>query len=202
MSRIEIIKSYYEPLLDSLSPDYAKLGWESAEAQRVRFDAFIDNASLEGKSILDVGCGLGNLLERITERGINVRYTGVDILNRMIMHACEKKLDGTFICLDIFEGNPFADGSFDVVYASGIFNLNLGNNEYFFADALCRFGRITRHMVAFSLLDSRSPSREDTYYYFTPSSVVDRIESLECRPRKVQIIEQYLNNDFTVLCEK
>jgi SAM-dependent methyltransferase len=202
MSKLSVIKSYYEPKLADNVPDYAKLGWESADAQKNRFNAFIDNVNLEGLSLLDVGCGLGNLLEIITERGISVRYTGIDILPKMIQCANEKELEGSFHCLDIFSENPFGDDSFDVVYASGIFNLNLGNNREFFTDALCRLAHIAKKYCAFSLLDYRSPDRDDTYFYFSPPDVIQTIETLGCRPRKVHIIEQYLKNDFTVICEK
>jgi SAM-dependent methyltransferase len=202
MSKLSVIKSYYEPKLNANLPDYAKLGWESQEAQNIRFSAFTENVNLNGLSLLDVGCGLGNLLEHITEAGINVKYTGVDILPRMITCAEGKKLDGEFHCLDIFSENPFGESSFDVVYASGIFNLNLGNNDEFFADALCKFMHLAKKYVAFSLLDERSPDRDSTYYYFSPPAVLKRIEALKCRPLKVHIIEQYLNNDFTVVCEK
>jgi cyclopropane fatty-acyl-phospholipid synthase-like methyltransferase len=202
MNKFEIIRSYYEPKLDADIPDYEKLGWESASAQYSRFAAFADNVQLEGKSLLDVGCGLGNLLEYLTLQKVDVKYTGVDILCKMIEQAKNKNLNGEFHCIDIFKDDPFADESFDVVYASGIFNLNLGNNKDFFSDALCHFGSMARSIVAFNLLDHRSPNREDKYFYFSPVEVLDYIENLSCRPRKVQIVEQYLKNDFTVICEK
>ncbi len=200
MSKTEIIRSYYDPKLDADLPDFGKLGWESAEAQELRFAAFVDNADLEGKSILDVGCGLGNLLEYMTARNINTRYTGVDILPRMIDCARDKKICAEFHCVDIFRENPFGEKSFDAVYASGIFNLNLGNNHDFFLEALCRFSHIAREVIAFNLLDHRSPNKENEYFYFSASEVIDLIESTQCKPRKVQIIEQYLQNDFTVVC--
>ena len=202
MSRLEIIRSYYEPKLKKELSDYAKLGWESPEAQKLRFDAFLDNIDAEGKSLLDVGCGLGNLLEYITEKGLNMRYTGVDILAKMVDCAKGKGLSGEFHCLDIFKENPFGAGSFDIVYASGIFNLDLGNNTAFFSDAFCRFQTLARETIAFSLLDYRSPGREEGYAYFSPAEIIKTIESSACRPKRVQIIEQYLSNDFTVICEK
>ncbi|HEY1405360.1 MAG TPA: class I SAM-dependent methyltransferase, partial [Spirochaetota bacterium] len=61
---------------------------------------------------------------------------------------------------------------------------------------------ISRETVAFNLLDYRSPNKEDTYFYFSPVEVLDIIENHDCRPHKVQIVEQYLKNDFTVICQK
>ena len=202
MSRLEIIRSYYEPKLKGNLPDYAKLGWESPEAQKLRFDAFLDNIDAKGKTLLDVGCGLGNLLEYTTEKELDIRYTGVDILGKMIDCANAKGLDGTFHCIDIFDSNPFGKESFDIVYASGIFNLDLGNNSEFFADAFCRFYSLSKEIIAFNLLDHRSPGKEAGYAYFAPAEVLETIESFPCRPKKVQIVEQYLNNDFTVICTK
>jgi SAM-dependent methyltransferase len=202
MSKIETIRSYYEPKLSSDAPDYEKLGWESSQAQALRFAAFADNVPLAGKSLLDVGCGLGNLLEYLDQRNIPVSYTGIDILHQMISCAKEKNPNGKFHCLDIFSENPFGEKSFDFVYASGIFNLNLGNNAEFFGRALCHFNSLAREAIAFNLLDSRSPLRENAYYYFSPVEVLDYIEKLDCRPKKVHIIEQYLKNDFTIICEK
>jgi SAM-dependent methyltransferase len=202
MSKLEIIRSYYEPKMAGNLPDYAKLGWENPEAQKLRFDAFLQNVNLSGKALLDVGCGLGNLLEYITELGIDARYTGVDILHMMIQCAEGKGLDGEFHCLDIFDNHPFKEESFDCIYASGIFNLDLGNNEEFFRSALCEFSSLSKRYIAFNLLDTRSPGKETGYFYFTPAGAVEIIESLPCRPKRVQIVEQYLNNDFTIICEK
>ena len=202
MSKIEIIKSYYEPKLAIDGPDYQKLGWESEDAQMLRFDALVLNVQLNGKSLLDVGCGLGNLQEHLLSKNISVNYTGIDILPQMVECAKAKNLPGEFHCIDVFEKHPFGNDSFDVIYASGMFNLNMGNNREFFGQALCEFSKLAREVIAFNLLDYRSPGREDTYYYFAPAEVVEIIESLHCRPKKVQIIEQYLNNDFTVICEK
>ena len=201
MSKLEIIKSYYEPKLASILPDYAMLGWESEAAQRMRFDALIDNIPLDGQTILDVGCGLANLLEYLNQLKIKVRYTGVDILHEMIESVRAKKLSGEFHCLDVFSSHPFQPSSFDVIYASGIFNLNLGNNKEFFEHAMCEFSRLSRRYVVFNLLDNRSPAPEDTYFYYSPAEAIEMIEHNECRPKKIEIVEQYLNNDFTVICE-
>ena len=65
-----------------------------------------------------------------------------------------------------------------------------------------RLLKIAKECLAFNLLDFRSPGREDTYYYYNPSDVVSLIESLDCKPKSIQIVEQYLNNDFTVICRK
>ncbi len=88
-----------------------------------------------------------------------MKYTGVDILEAMIERAKAKNLGGDFLHTDIFQGNMFQDRSFDVVYASGIFNLNLGNNREFLIKALDLFMRFSSEAVVFNLLHCDSPDR-------------------------------------------
>lgn len=204
MKKKDVIKSYYEPKLNKGLPDFEVLGWESDEAQYRRFDALIDHVPLQGKKLLDVGCGLCNLLEYLQTRKIAVDYTGVDISERMIQCAREKGLNAQLYCLDVFEDETVPDslGLFDIVYTSGIFNLNLGNNEEFLKTALHKLFSLSREIVAFNLLHMDSPGREDRYFYFSPERVREIIKETGLRFESIQIADGYLGNDFTVICKK
>ncbi len=202
MKKVEIIKTYYEENHKEGRADHEILGWESRQAQRKRFEILVLNVDLEGKSLLDVGCGLGNMLEFIEEKKINVRYTGVDLLDSMIECAKRKKLNGDFICTDIFKDDLFEKGSFDVIYSSGIFNINLGNNMDFLKKAVKRFLELSKNIAAFNLLHTASQDKEDKYYYYNPADVGSLISGAHDNISKINIIEGYLNNDFTVIIKK
>lgn len=202
MDKLKIIKTYYEDNMAKGLPEYGILGWESEEAQRLRFDMLLSSLNLEGKALLDVGCGMGNLLEYIKSKGINVSYTGVDILEKMIEQAKNKQLNANFYHVDIFKNNIFRDGSFDVIYASGIFNLNLGNNRAFLVNALELFFKLSSKAVVFNLLHCASPDREDKYFYFHPNEISEILTGFSNAIEKVEFVEEYLKNDFTVVCKK
>lgn len=203
MGKIETIRSFYESKMDKGLPDYMVLGWEGPEAQYRRFEVLASHVDLSGMKILDVGCGLGNLLEYLNSRGIAVDYTGVDISEKMIESVRKKKLPGNFLCVDIFKTSAFDRESFDVVFASGIFNINLGNNREFLAEGLDRFFQLSGRFVAFNLLHVNSPDREDDkYYYFTPEEVKEIISGLPHKIKRIEFVEGYLQNDFTAICEK
>ncbi len=202
MKKLDIIKTYYDNNMAKGLPEYGILGWESEEAQQLRFDMLLSSVDLEGRKLLDVGCGTGNLLEYINSKGIKVDYTGVDILKKMIDIAEGKKLDGVFRHLDIFKNNIFENASFDVVYTSGIFNLDLGNNREFLKNALELFLDISCDAVVFNLLHVDSPDREDKYFYFHPDEVRDILDPFSERLSSVEFIEAYLKNDFTVVVRK
>lgn len=203
MKRISAIKKYYDKNMETAEEEHEILGWESKEAQYARFAALKDNVDLNGMKLLDVGCGLGNLYEYLKEEKVKVKYTGVDILPSMIDSAKSKGLDCELLCADVFEDKVFKPKSFNVVYSSGIFNLNLGNNKDFLKKAITRFMELATDYLCFNLLHYKSPNREDTYYYFSPEEAVGIIKEV-CgeKAADIKIIEDYLKNDFTVICKK
>jgi cyclopropane fatty-acyl-phospholipid synthase-like methyltransferase len=196
------IKQYYDENNIAGSPDYYILGWESEEAQKLRFEQLIGNLGLEGRTILDVGCGTGNLLEYIGTKFTNFRYTGIDVLPHMIERAEQKKLNGNFICMDLFKNNPYSNKSFDIIFSSGIFNLNLGNNVDFLLDAVEMFQSLAGEAVSFNLLWDKSQDKDNKYFYFSPEDVLDKLNSKYEGIWDITIQKGYLHNDFTVYLKK
>lgn len=203
MRKLDIIKNYYGQKLQENLPDFQTLGWESQKAQFDRFRILTDNIELNNHKILDVGCGLGNLLEHLKEVHETPDYTGVDILEEMVAKARIRHPGYKFFHTDLFVENRFSKGEFHTIYSSGIFNINMGNNHDFLKDAIKQFLYLTRQYVLFNLLHYNSPDRDDTYYYFHPDEVVKMIEDINDENLKsIKIIEHYLQNDFTVILEK
>jgi len=93
----------------------------------------------------------------------------------------------------------FESASFDVTFCSGAFNLNLGNNEQFLPRAVAEMIRLARHAAVFNLLHHRAKSQDDTYFYFDPEDIPSLTAGHDVT---VQLIDDYLHNDFTVICRK
>ncbi|HHL73504.1 MAG TPA: class I SAM-dependent methyltransferase [Bacteroidetes bacterium] len=81
----------------------------------------VDFASYKGKSVLEIGCGVGIDLVKFAENGAHV--TGVDLSETAIDLArknfAHRKLDGNFLVMN-GEDLDFPDASFDVVYVHGV----------------------------------------------------------------------------------
>jgi SAM-dependent methyltransferase len=81
----------------------------------------IDFDAYRGKMVLDVGCGAGTDLARFARGGANV--SGVDISASAIALA-KANVDQQGLTADLREADgehlPFADGTFDLVYAHGV----------------------------------------------------------------------------------
>ena len=196
MKRKERIREYYLPKLKNEKSDSGCLGWENEQAQELRFEV-LKNIFFQGASVLDVGCGLGNLYDYLKKQGYNFNYTGVDILPEMIFRAKEKNPQAEFFSANIFEDDLFGDRKFDVIYASGIFNIELGNNEDFLRNALQKFVSLSNKFIVFNLLHTRSKTKEAGYYYQTP----DTVQKLFPPVKKILFIDDYLDNDFSTILE-
>ena len=73
--------------------DVRTVGWGSRADQALRFDVLFRGLDPKGKTILDVGCGLGDLIPFLQERtGGNFRYIGIDIAESLVEDA--RKLHG------------------------------------------------------------------------------------------------------------
>jgi SAM-dependent methyltransferase len=201
VSRRKKIRKHYEPRIHPRREGFRVADWATAASQAARFQVLVDNIDLAGSSLLDVGCGPGDLWKFLSGRGVAARYTGVDILPKMVAEAQRRCPGVRFVVGDVLAGEAFENERFDVVFCSGAFNLELGNNREFLAAALRRLLAASGRWIVFNLLHvrARRPDSSPAYHYYDPQDVLELLEPLACRAR---IVDDYLHNDFTVICEK
>jgi len=120
----------------------------------------------------------------------------------MISIAGQKKPHGDFRVADIFKNTIFIHRKFDVVYSSGIFNIDLGNNDDFLNLAISKFDELSEKFCIFNLLHKRSGDKEAGYYYCDPDKIHSLIVNHEISHKRIKIIDDYLTNDFTVIIFK
>ncbi|MDC7124774.1 MAG: class I SAM-dependent methyltransferase, partial [Spirochaetales bacterium] len=165
--------------------------------------ALTDNVNLDGKSILDVGCGCGDLYDLIkTDYKINSRYLGVYILEKMVKRAESEHEEASFFLADIFDDSFFAEDAFgccnfDITFTSGIFNLQAGNNEDFLKKAIPILASLSTEAFVFNLLNPESPDPDNRYFYYAPEKAAELAEPFS---KKIELIDGYLDNDYTLIC--
>src|SRR5438552_3411165 len=72
----------------------------TAESQRLRFQLLSEIAPLENSSILDYGCGKGDLYAYLRQHGFRGSYTGFDI-NDALLTLARRKHPARFELCDI-----------------------------------------------------------------------------------------------------
>jgi cyclopropane fatty-acyl-phospholipid synthase-like methyltransferase len=197
MHRQDRIRRHYERRIDPKRESFDVLDWASAHSQHKRFEVLLEHVLLSGRTLLDVGCGLGDLCLFLQQRKVDVAYTGIDLLEPMVAEARRRCRQGTFEVANLFDPDAELSGQWDVSFASGVFNLNLGNNHEFVALAIPRMMQVTRQRVVFNMLHERQKFEPHRYFYSHP----DRIRRMLAPTGwRLRIIEGYLPNDFTVIC--
>ena len=199
------INNHYAPRIEPQAPGWKILDWASEEAQVKRFETLVKH--LRGKagglprnmSLLDVGCGTADLLAYLENEIPDARYTGVDLLEKIIHEARRRHPNATLLQADIFNESVFEPQSFDVVFCSGVFNLELGNNVEFLTRALPTLWTLARHKVVVNMLHARAEKKYPTCHYYEPEDVVRMCGE---HTKRVVLDEGYLENDFTVVLEK
>lgn len=198
MSDHDKISAYYLGRLGTSDETHEVLGWESSEAQASRFSVLLKLIPKGSFTLLDVGAGLGDLLAFLRQRGVPARYTGVDILPEMVNRARGRFPDGRFECADIISDENWGE-RFDVVYASGIFNLMMQDNMGFVGRASKRFFELTTRLCVVNFLSESSENKEEPYFYYSPEAV--RAVFSASFP-EVRIVDGYLRNDFTIVATR
>lgn len=181
-----------------LSPE-KKVGWQTAESQKVRFEAMASVESLAGTKVLDLGCGLGGFHKFLGDKGIQVDYTGVDLFPPLISEA--RKLNpGVRFETRVLLAQPYPPRSFDYVFLSGVFNVKVRDNWQYMRALLGSALRQSRRAVAFNVLNADAGLREADRFSAVPKDLVSFCRRLG--PSRVHLLDHYHPLDVTVFLYK
>jgi ubiquinone/menaquinone biosynthesis C-methylase UbiE len=167
--KLEIIRSYNERLL-KFGDSSEALAVGTEERRRIRFQVLTEIGDLRGKKILDLGCGFGDLLDFLKEKGIEVDYTGYDINPKMIEIARKKHPGAQFKVIDITEEEfPI----FDYILSTSAFNNKLKyEDNYKFIEKIFRITyEHAKEGVAIDFLSSYVDFKRDYAFYYEPENV-------------------------------
>lgn len=156
-SNIERAKAYFEPRPALHGDSYLAADWGSQKGQFDRFAALQRITPLNNCHILDVGCGMGHLLDWVRMQGLALRsYEGIDVTPSMVAAARARHPDATFHECDVLLGGQPHQPSYDVVFASGIFYLALDKPYHFLEAMLRRLFHLADQALVFNLLTASS----------------------------------------------
>ena len=187
-------KYYEEQHIVWMDTPYQKspvaVGWlDGKQNQAKRFQTLLDIGVQEGDSILDLGCGLGHMVEHLEKTGLNVRYTGIDTNKWSIQQAYQFR-EATYIHGSIFD----IQDKYDWGLASGVFNIEFPKLEML--ETINELLSKANKGVAFNLLSS-SANNSLKYENYTPEEIVSHLKG------DVSIVENYgVENDFTIYIKK
>jgi len=190
MSRIENEKFYTAAIKKhGISPK--GVHWNSQHSQLRRFEVLLSYIEEDDFSLVDAGCGFGDLYFYLQDRQMQMRsYTGLDLCESMVEIAKERtgeKILQCDICRDIL---PQAE----YYLCSGAMNILSRFDTYLFIRNC--YEACTKGFV-FNLLMGEDDSL--VYNHFFPEELQNLFDKLGA---EVSVSRGYLAHDFTVFMKK
>jgi len=182
-------EEFYQTRYDTYGVSAQGVAWDSAQTQKRRFSVIASCiGEMKQASIVDAGCGFGDLYLYLKERGsLPKTYIGLDLCAPMVAEA-RVRTGCRILQKDILRQSiPMADW----YVASGSMNFLTRLETSVFIQ---RCFEKSRKGFVFNLLYGRTD--KEGYSYWQPHEIITL-----CQPLggKVEIKEGYMEGDFTVL---
>ncbi|HPF47784.1 MAG TPA: class I SAM-dependent methyltransferase [Emcibacteraceae bacterium] len=185
----------FDDLLSRHGADFKALDWGSKESQLLRFKILSEIDCLNHASILDVGCGLGDLYEWFQNEKINTHYMGIDITPSLIEAAKNRYPNTMFSTINILNDDGELNEPYNYVFASGIFAKHQKAGEGYVHAMIQKMYALCDKGLAFNSLSSLSKGLDDDDFGLNPDELLTFCRSLT---PWVVLRQDYHPNDMTI----
>lgn len=186
----------YSSRLATFGPTEKALGWGDKGRSRIRYEILLSRWSVQGATVLDFGCGFGDLFAYINAKGLKeFRYVGVDINPELLAVARRRYPNATFLLDDEVP----VDAEFDYVFSSGVFNYRLEDSRSFITCTLDRFDRWARKGYCANFLSNRVEYELAHTYHADPCDILSMAYA---HSNNVVLRNDYMPYEFTIFVTK
>ncbi len=189
------VASLYNARFDEYGSDVKTVGWGNESSQYLRFDVLFRGLDPKGRTILDVGCGLGGLipyLERHT--GGDFRYIGVDIAEKLIGEAAAKH-GGAGRDFYVGDIHSVTLPPVDIAVLSGALSFKAGGMEEYAYGTMERMYALSRKAACLNFLTKYVDYELDKNQHYQPEMIFSKARQIA---RYVNLIHDYPLYEFTV----
>lgn len=193
MSSAGKIRSYSKSY-EKFDGGIKSLQWSSYKAAAIRYKNLVENIDFEGKTVLDVGCGFGDVIPFIVAKTSNFQYTGVDLLEVFTNEAQKRYPEFEFIAKDFFTTTI---KTYDIVLCSGALN---GKSTQPIKDRSIKIKKLFEHTndtLVFNMAGGIKISNSDTsrVVYVPSTEILNYCLTLTT---KIIFKQHYHKKDFTI----
>jgi trans-aconitate methyltransferase len=190
-----LVNFYQESFQAYGDHDARSVRWQKDADQQTRFRVLTQVGNLDGRQVLDVGCGLGDLYKFFLSHEMSVDYTGIDVVPEFIEASTRRYPEAHFLLRDVFEINQH----YPYILASGALSFKVANNATVYQSMIRHMYELADIAVAFNMLDRRVHSDDAIYAAYDPEEIADFCSTFATR---VEIAVDYLPQDFAVFLYK
>jgi trans-aconitate methyltransferase len=186
-----LIKFYDQHLAKHGVHSPEALAWRNDDSQSKRFRVLSEIGDLNGCSVLDEGCGLGDLYAFLQSRRVYTQYKGIDINEQLIM-AARQKYPG--VLFEVADFSEYVSERVDYVLSSGALTFGIPNAKQVYFEHIMKMYDLSKIGAAFNMLDDTFWRGDDTYVTYTVEEVYEFCSRLT---DKITVRRDYTPEDFT-----
>lgn len=197
MSKIDITKAaaLYNDRYDLYGNNLKTVGWGTSEDQILRFEILFRGLNPKGKTILDVGCGLGDLidyLDKVTNG--DFYYIGVDIAEKLITSAKEKYFRPN---VKFYVGDVFLDvfNPVDITVLSGALSFKTTGIEDYAYETMKRMFELSKEAACLNFLSKYVDFEAEKNQHYIPEIMFMKAKEFT---KRVVIYHDYPLYEFTI----
>lgn len=182
---MEALKRFYTALHETHGARPEALGC-TKDKQALRYAKLLSGAGVDGASILDVGCGFGDLFGYLLSSGFDdFTYVGIDAVPQFIVEATRRYSDSRARFVQSEFPGTLDYGQFDIVVASGAFSLRTEKSYEqslsVVESALRAMLRLAKEYACADFITDQVDFQEDHLVYYRPQDVLDIVQKLSKR---------------------
>lgn len=185
---------FYQNAYEKYGISARGLNWKSDNSQKVRFEVitYLLKDELLRCSVVDAGCGFGDLYLFWQKKGLHVKsYIGIDSVQNSIDICTQRLPKISFTCKDILKDDlPYADW----YIASGTLNILNDFQTWLFLEKILVN---SKRGIIFNVLEGNVKSENFNYLKKEDIIAFAKSKGFTCRVKN-----DYLKNDMTVEIRK
>ena len=175
--------------------DIQTVGWGDSSTQRLRFDLLFRGLDPTGKTILDVGCGLGDLVPYLNEKTSgDFQYYGIDIAESLLSSASEvyRDIHINFLHTDLFS---MPDVNADISVLSGALSFKTKGIEQYAFQMMEKMFDVSNEGISMNFLTKNVDYETDKNQHYAPGEMVSKASELS---RNFNLFHDYPLYEFTI----
>jgi len=189
------IEKFYTDNFNKYGKNLKSIGWSNKKDQILRFNKIFTGIEYRNKSILDVGCGFGDLyfFLRKKNKDVNFKYSGIDITSNFVEITKERLslTNSNVYCGEVFNLNK----KFDIVVASGSMSYNFKGAKNKNLLLIKKMYEITKKVLSMNFMSSYSDFELKKNLHYKPEEMFQFAKKLS---PKVNLIHDYNLYEFTI----
>ena len=189
------ISSLYNKRFEKYGRDIKTVGWGNYASQKLRFEILFQGIDPKGKMILDVGCGLGNLIPYLKEStGGDFSYIGIDIAEKLIDDARLKygEIQNKFYVGDIFS---IKLPTVDISVLSGALSYKTHGIEKYTQKTMAQMYLKSKEAASLNFLTKYVDFELEKNQHYWPEKIFKTAKKIS---ERVRLIHDYPLYEFTI----